>query len=462
MSALVLFGAGVYAKKYTALLEYLNMDFDYFTDNDALKWGTVLYGKSVIAPCMLKQFSGCGIIISSTHETAIRKQLSDMGMDSNIIGLDALYDLCEQQPSERDYKSVDAGCKETILIDMYEGIGWGGTELWAASLAYGLRNTGKNVILLGGTEQPPLEEKYEVLTERISGKNTIAQIIEIIEKNLPCVLINNFAGCAFMAAVMVKRRYPDLLKTVSVIHNDNKSLFDAHMMLSGYIDRIFCVSRQICRHMQEIYGLDLNRYCFKEQPVETDMSWKREDAMSDVVRIGYAARLVRQQKRADLLVDLIDLLEKKGTGYIFQIAGEGECLGLLENHVGKNNLQDRVQLMGRLSKSHMDSFWKNQDVFVNISEYEGTSLSMLEAMGYGCVPVVTDVSGAGEFIEDGKNGYIRAVGDIEGVADCIQKLADNRELLRTYGDKCRRIVQKRCSPEEYIKYWKEKVLGGWE
>lgn len=41
MDTIILFGAGVYAKKYKALLEYLNMDFDYFTDNDASKWGTI-------------------------------------------------------------------------------------------------------------------------------------------------------------------------------------------------------------------------------------------------------------------------------------------------------------------------------------------------------------------------------------------------------------------------------------
>lgn len=86
---------------------------------------------------------------------------------------------------------------------------------------------------------------------------------------------------------------------------------------------------------------------------------------------------------------------------------------------------------------------------------------MLEAMGYGCVPVVTDVSGAGEFIRNGTNGCICDVGDIEGIADCIAALADNRELVRIYGDRCRRIVRERCNPEEYIKYWTTEVLGDW-
>lgn len=192
-----------------------------------------------------------------------------------------------------------------------------------------------------------------------------------------------------------------------------------------------------------------------------EASWKRTENRSGTLRIGYAGRIVRQAKRADLLVGLLDLLEKNRLKYVLQIAGEGECLELIAQYIVKNKLQDRVLTLGRLPKSRMDSFWKNQDVFVNVSEYEGTSLSMLEAMGYGCVPVVTDVSGAREFIGDKKNGYICDVGDIKGIADCITELAKNRELLKTYGDRCRRIVQERCNPVKYIKYWIEEVLGDW-
>ncbi|MDE7323906.1 MAG: glycosyltransferase family 4 protein [Lachnospiraceae bacterium] len=199
------------------------------------------------------------------------------------------------------------------------------------------------------------------------------------------------------------------------------------------MDKIFCVSSQIQNHMQVLYDFDLGSYYTREQPVGTDTSWKRRINTSGALRIGYAARLVKQAKRADLLVDLVDFLEKKGTDYVFQIAGEGECSGLIGQFISGKKLQDRVQLMGRLPKSQMDAFWKGQDVFVNVSEYEGTSLSMLEAMGYGCVPVVTDVSGAGEFIEHGKNGYICNVGDIKAIADCIAALADDRELLKKFG-----------------------------
>lgn len=454
----ILFGAGVYAKKYKALLEFLQMDFDFFTDNDSTKWGTVLYGKKIIPPDELSTFLECHIIISSTHEVAIRRQLEKMRLSDRIIGLDELYRMCEKKMASEKQKSKDTMGERSIFVDMYEGIGWGGSELWAANLAYGLHNVGERVILLGGTEQAGLDSVYEKLVCRISEKETIRHMVDLMEENLPCVFVNNFAGCGFMAAVILKKKYPDLVKIISVIHNDNKSLFDAHMMLSDYIDKIFCVSNQICQHMQGIYLYDKSRYYFKEQPIEPAYGWKREWNISAPIRIGYAARLVKQQKRADLLTDLIAHLEKEVGNYIFRIAGDGECLENIEKYVRTNGLEEKVQLLGRLPKCKMPDFWKDQDVFVNISEYEGTSLSMLEAMAYGCVPVVTDVSGAREFITDGENGYICKVGQIDHIAECISELSKDREKIRSYGEKNYRIIQDRCNPQKYIEYWKTNLL----
>lgn len=454
----VLFGAGVYAKKYAALLEYLDRDFDYFTDNDSSKWGKKLYGKEIISPQKLIELQPIQIIISSTHEIEIREQLAKMGLDNNLIGLDELYNLCEQRMENSQNESLVMHDNETIIVDMYEGIGWGGTELWAANLAYGLNKVGKQVMLLGCTEQPILDEYYEALTVRIVEQETIMHMVNRFERNLPCVFVNNFAGCAFMAAVIIKKKYPDLIKIISVIHNDNKSLFDAHMMLAKYIDKVFCVSNQIRKHMQELYDFENERYYFKEQPIEMESFVKIEEKKSNTLRIGYAARLVRQQKRADFLVDLISYFEQKKLDYLFQIAGEGECTDLIAEYVTQNRLEEKVQLLGRLPKSKMNEFWKTQDVFVNVSEYEGTSLSMLEAMSFGCVPVVTDVSGTREFIKEDMNGYICNVGDIEAIANSVLELNKNRDKLKAYGEECRKVIQERCNPKDYINYWIENIL----
>ena len=456
---IILFGAGVYAKKYKALLEYIDLDFDFFTDNDSSKWGKILYGRKVISPHKLLEFTDCRIIISCTHEIAIKKQLLNMGLQDNILELDELYEICEQKRKsiQFDHKLND---KETIMVDMYEGIGWGGSELWAADLAYNIKGRGKEVYLLGGKEQPLLEAQYEEITLRISEEDTISKMVDLFTKNLPLVFINNFAGCGFLAAALLKRRYPDKIKIISVIHNDNKALYDAHMLMEKYIDKIFCVSALIKDHMVNIYGKKNKQYFFKEQPIpiEADFGITKFGVIKDTLKIGYAGRLVIQQKRVDLLPKLIMELEKKDIEYELQIAGDGEHFSVLKEFINDENLSSKIHLLGRVKKSEMSNFWKSQDIFINISEYEGTSLSMLEAMSYGCVPVVTDVSGAMEFITNNENGYICDVGDLKAMAECIKILVEDRGKLADYGKKCRQIIIDRCNPEEYIDYWLENLL----
>jgi galacturonosyltransferase len=46
------------------------------------------------------------------------------------------------------------------------------------------------------------------------------------------------------------------------------------------------------------------------------------------------------------------------------------------------------------------------DIFVLPSDIEGLSNAMLEAMATGLITIVTDVPGAREVIDDGKNGFI--------------------------------------------------------
>lgn len=468
MKKLVLFGAGVYAKKYLSLLEFLDIEFDYFTDNNKCLHGDKLFEKEVISPEQLIHLD-CEIIISCTHTEAIKMQLKEMGIIHKLIDI---KDICRENISllknkmrENDFASSNKQCKKqktNVLIDMYEGIGWGGTEIWAAEAAKGLSAKEYMAIMMGSTLQVPLGKEYEGYVRRITSENTIEQMCKIIEAHLPCVIINNFAGCMFLAASIMKIKYPDYIRIISVIHNDNKGLFDAHMMLKEDIDAIVCVSNRIRDKIISEYGWPSNRIYFKEQPIKCESEFSREYwTAGNPIRIGYAGRIVRQQKRAHQLVNLIELLETKNIDYRLEIAGEGECTHSIHSFVKVRALDDRVRLLGRLEKEKMPDFWKRQDVFINISEYEGTSLAMLEAMSYGCVPVVTDVSGAREFIQDGTNGYICKIDHIEEVADGIEKLVKSQGNIKEFSKKCEVEVRNRCNQSQYIDFLEEIMHNSW-
>lgn len=459
MKKTVLFGAGVYAKKYKSLLDFLGMEFDYFSDNDSSKYGTVLYGKEIISPQQLIDLD-CQIIISCTHGEQIRNQLEKMGIVEKLVNLDDIYSLFKKKITNESISNCRLSGRQNIIVDMYEGIGWGGTEIWAATVAKGLNEKGRNVSLFGSTEQICLEQQYEALAERFSGENAIEQMVKSMISKLPFVLFNNFAGCAYLAAVMLKMQYPEQVKIIDVIHNDNISLFNAHMVFKEWTDGFLCVSERIRHRIIHEYNIERNKTYFKEQPIDVDKNYIRKFKESQIpLKVGYAARLVKQQKRVDLFPELIEGIEKAGINYRLEIAGDGECYPYIQDFLADKNLGSKVQLLGRIDKKEMPNFWKRQDVYLNFSEYEGTSLSMLEAMSYACVPVVTDVSGVSEFVADGTNGYVCQVGDLDGIVEAIKKLDMNRHALKEFGKKSRMEILERCNKDDYTRYMCKIVDG---
>ena len=72
------------------------------------------------------------------------------------------------------------------------------------------------------------------------------------------------------------------------------------------------------------------------------------------------------------------------------------------------------------------------DVFCSPSPYETFGRTIVEAMASG-IPVITVDSGAvSEYMLDGVNGYLVPPDDVEGLANCIHKVAlsDNTKIIQ--------------------------------
>ena len=125
----------------------------------------------------------------------------------------------------------------------------------------------------------------------------------------------------------------------------------------------------------------------------------------------------------------------------------------LQTFIKNNGLGDRIRLLGRLEREQISAFWKNQDICLSLSDYEGRSISMMEAMANGAVPVVTDTSGVREDITDGENGYIAAVQDIHRLAERIAFLERHRERLEIMGKKAHDEICPKCQMRDHLRYW---------
>ncbi|MFN4338716.1 glycosyltransferase family 4 protein [Parvibaculum sp.] len=99
------------------------------------------------------------------------------------------------------------------------------------------------------------------------------------------------------------------------------------------------------------------------------------------------------------------------------IAGDGPREAELKALADELKVTGRVEFLGRVDD--VTPLLRNSDFYLSTSLSEGMSNSMLEAMSFGVVPVVTRVSGVDDMMNDGTNGYLFEAG---GVASCIEAL----------------------------------------
>lgn len=96
-------------------------------------------------------------------------------------------------------------------------------------------------------------------------------------------------------------------------------------------------------------------------------------------------------------------------------------------------------------------------IYVLSSDYEGMPNSLLEAMCSGLPVISTKVSGAVDVIEDGKNGILVDVGDVEGMASKMTFLIENEDYAKSMALEATKLFN-RLDPEEVTEQW-IKIIG---
>ena len=174
------------------------------------------------------------------------------------------------------------------------------------------------------------------------------------------------------------------------------------------------------------------------------------------IRLVYGGRIVTLQKRVMDFVPLVENLLKRRVDFVFDIVGEGGELPALSKAMKKVAPNERVRFHSRVPSQEMPGIWSNHDVFLQVSDFEGTSVAMLEAMARGAVPVVTDTSGVKDVITDGENGFVVSVGAMEAMAELIARLASDQDRMAAMGLAAHESA-KQFSIQSYVRKFSEVV-----
>jgi glycosyltransferase involved in cell wall biosynthesis len=145
-----------------------------------------------------------------------------------------------------------------------------------------------------------------------------------------------------------------------------------------------------------------------------------------------------------LLVRSIPIVLREEPNVRFLIAGDGAERERLEKEVENLKVKKFVQFLGRIAHEKMPDLLSEVDIYVSTSLYDGTSVSLLEALASGTFPIVTNIPSNREWISDGENGFLVPIDQERFLAEKIVEAIRNQDLLERSRDKNFRLIKEKA------------------
>ena len=334
--------------------------------------------------------------------------------------------------------SLDLGGAQTVLINLARFRDRSKIEMEVAPMhgrgvfADALENEGVRVHQLSRGKFPPgytlslpqlmLKEKFDVLHFHLFGSNWIGKPL---------------------AALCGQR--------VLVNHDHCNDRMRADNPLAAWIDtatnrlssHIYAVSRSTRDDIIAREHIDPSRVTFLANGVDTrsfapadssrQLAARKELGLSaDALVVAGLGRL-HPQKNWPLFMKIAVRFPK----VVFVIAGTGPEEAVLRKMIEADTLTN-VQLVGfRDARTVLAA----ADIFLLTSDYEGTPMTLLEAMSSALPCVVSAVDGCQEVLGDGCGGVTAQRGNVEDFAQKLRPYLESAELRRRQGEEGRRKVE---------------------
>ncbi|MDX3899199.1 MAG: glycosyltransferase [Sphingobium sp.] len=149
------------------------------------------------------------------------------------------------------------------------------------------------------------------------------------------------------------------------------------------------------------------------------------------LRLVCVARL-SAQKGLPLLIEAVARIPRE-TAFTLDIIGDGEDRKILEAHIARLGVGDRIGLLGWCAPEQVQRELRSATALVLPSFAEGLPVVLMEALAVGRPVIATAVAGIPELVDD-RNGWLIPCGSVEALASAmIAALEADPESLRTMG-----------------------------
>lgn len=116
----------------------------------------------------------------------------------------------------------------------------------------------------------------------------------------------------------------------------------------------------------------------------------------------------------------------------------------IRNILQSGGVLDLVTFGGQVSQSDLPRWYHMADIYISPSHVDGSSVSLMEALGCGIPCLVSDIPANKEWVFENENGWLFRDGDADHLAEKILAAMDQREKLPALGASARRTAESRA------------------
>ena len=158
-----------------------------------------------------------------------------------------------------------------------------------------------------------------------------------------------------------------------------------------------------------------------------------------VPRIIFAGRFVEQKNPGHLVQALARL---KDLPWTCAMLGDGPLLQPSRELVESCGLAGRISFPGWVTPESVLQAFARSEILVLPSRSEGLSVVAVQALGMGLALVLSDAGGNRELVQDGDNGFLFPIGDVDGLTSALRRLLASPALLQSAQQKSLELAKR--------------------
>ncbi len=275
------------------------------------------------------------------------------------------------------------------------------------------------------------------------------KVRKIIKKIDPDFVNSHYITSHGFLAALIK-------KTTGLKFKLIQSAWGSDILVTPFKNRFYYGITKFCLNSADLATSD-SEYMTKVlngiSPVEVSTFIFGIDRLPDVdisekdENLFYSNRIISGNYNIDEVIRFFKRVSEINPDAELLISNDGPDREKIVNLTKELGLDNRVIFKGFVSLEAQVALYKRAQFYISIPTSDSTSVSLIEAMAFGCIPVVSDIPANKEWIKNSENGiiYYSETGFEE-----LQNLLKNKDTV--FKENRRIVAQRAIFPESIKKY----------